>query len=69
MLHTERPRLPTEPPDRVERAQLTSRDLLLAVAPPPVARSFSLEGWPDWLIPTYRSGGHRPEIRLLEEER
>jgi hypothetical protein len=40
------------------------------VAPPPAtSRSFALEGWPSWLMPAYRSGGHKPEIRLLEENR
>ena len=69
MLRYERPRLPYEP-QSTERAQVASRELLLAVAPPPAtSRSFALEGWPSWLIPTYRSGGHRPEVRLLEEDR
>jgi len=69
MLRYERPRLPPEPQNS-DRAQMAARDLLLAVAPPPpMARSFAMEGWPSWLIPTYRSGGHRPEVRLLEEER
>ena len=68
MLRAERPRIPIEKPD-VERAQVSSRDLLLAVAPPPQTHSFALTGWPNWLIPAYRSGGHRPEVHLLEEER
>jgi len=68
MLRAERPRVPAEHPE-VERAQVSSRDLLLAVAPPPQTHSFALTGWPNWLIPAYRSGGHRPEVRLLEEER
>ncbi len=69
MLRYERPRLPSDPPNP-ERAQVASRQLLLAVAPPPAtSRSFALEGWPSWLMPAYRSGGHKPEIRLLEENR
>ncbi len=68
MLRAERPRVPSERPE-IERAQVSSRDLLLAVAPPPQTHSFALAGWPNWLIPAYRSGGHRPEVRLLEEER
>jgi len=69
MLRYERPKLPSEP-QNAERAQVASRELLLAVAPPPAtSRSFALEGWPSWLIPTYRSGGHKPEIRLLDEDR
>jgi len=68
MLRAERPRVTIEKPD-VERAQVSSRDLLLAVAPPPQTHSFALTGWPNWLIPAYRSGGHRPEVHLLEEDR
>jgi hypothetical protein len=68
MLRTERPRLPTVE-SLPESAQLSSRQLLLAVAPPPEGHSFVLTGWPSWLIPTYRSGGHRLEVRLLEDDR
>ena len=68
MLRAERPRLPEVTPEP-DRAQLSYRDLLLAVAPPPETHSFSLSGWPNWLIPQYRSGGHRPQVQLLEEER
>ncbi|HTT46140.1 MAG TPA: hypothetical protein VMH38_09065 [Thermoplasmata archaeon] len=68
MLRTERPRLPSSPVAS-DRAQLNSREMLLAVAPPPTTRALALEGWPSWLIPAYRSGGHRPEVKLLEEER
>lgn len=46
-----------------------ARSLLLTVAPPPKARPAPVVGWPEWLIPTYRSGGHRPIVQLLEEER
>jgi len=46
-----------------------ARQLLLAVAPPPQPHSsYALSGWPTWLIPAYRAGGHRPTVRLLEEE-
>jgi len=69
MLRTDRPRLPAERP-LIEPAQVSSRELLLAVAPPPpTPHTFTLAGWPNWLIPAYRSGGHRPEVRLLEEDR
>ncbi|HLN50466.1 MAG TPA: hypothetical protein VK455_00170 [Thermoplasmata archaeon] len=60
--------MPSETND-AERAQMNSRELLLAVAPPPHAHAFALSGWPNWLIPQYRSGGHRPQVDLLEEER
>jgi hypothetical protein len=46
-----------------------ARQLLLAVAPPPRAPAFALSGWPSWLVPVYRAGGHRPNLRLLEEDR
>jgi len=68
MLRAERPRLPRAPPEFAERAQVTSREMLLAVAPPLTPRTFTLDGWPGWLVPAYRSGGHRPEVRLLDEE-
>lgn len=67
MLRAERPR-PSPEANGMESAHLSSRALLLAVAPPPRTNSFALSGWPSWLIPQYRSGGHRPEVRLLEEE-
>jgi hypothetical protein len=67
MLRAERPRMATAK-NGPERTQLDSRQLLLAVAPPPQAHSFALSGWPDWLVPTYRSGGHRIEVHLLEEK-
>ncbi len=68
MLRAERPRLAPDE-NASEGAQLNSRELLLAVAPPPEDHSFALTGWPSWLVPTYRSGGHRLEVRLLEDER
>ena len=51
------------------RSAPTPHNVLLAVAPPPKNSSYPLSGWPEWLIPAYRSGGQRPAIRLLEEER
>jgi hypothetical protein len=67
MLRAERPRsLPGL--EESNGARYTPRDLLLAVAPPPKTHAFALSGWPNWLIPAYRSGGHRPEVQLLEEE-
>ena len=68
MLRAERPRLPSENQER-DGAQMNSRELLLAVAPPPQNHSFALSGWPNWLVPQFRSGGHRPQFRLLEDER
>lgn len=69
MLRTARPEMPG---DGVESSlgRSAARQLLLAVAPPPRPQhSYALSGWPDWLIPAYRAGGHRPHVRLLEEER
>jgi hypothetical protein len=68
MLREERPRSLPEL-DELNRARYSPRDLLLALAPPPKTQSSTLFGWPNWLIPEYRSGGHRPEVTLLEEER
>lgn len=36
-----------------------ARDLLIAVAPPPRTHVYDLSGWPNWLAPSYRSGGLR----------
>jgi hypothetical protein len=68
MLHAERPRIPSST-GLGTRTDQSPREVLLAVAPPPKTPSYPLAGWPDWLIPAYRSGGHRPSLRLLEEER
>lgn len=46
-----------------------AHQMLLAVATPPSPPAYALSGWPTWLIPAYRAGGHRPQIHLLEEER
>ncbi len=45
------------------------RELLLAVATAPKSRSNLVPSWPEWLVPAYRSGGHRPNARSLKEER
>lgn len=68
MLRAERPRSPSEL-EESNRARYQPRDLLLAVAPPPKTHSSPYSGWPNWLIPAYRSGGHRPPVQLLEDER
>jgi hypothetical protein len=67
MLRTERPRIPFELQSHANVGS-DPHEILLAVAPPPKAPSFFLSGWPNWLVPQFRSGGHRPEIRLLGEE-
>jgi len=65
MLRTERSAFGLDP---VELAQRNGpRQLLLAVAPPPRHPAFFLSGWPTWLIPAYRAGGHRPDFVLMEE--
>jgi hypothetical protein len=69
MLHSERPRVIGEG-DTGSRYQVAPpQELLLAVASPPKTHSYELSGWPSWLIPAYQSGGHRPEVHLLEEDR
>ena len=69
MLHAERPRLPLEFRSQGVRNQ-DLREILLAVAPPPRTPSFFLSGWPSWLVPAARSGGHRsePEFELFSDE-
>jgi len=68
MLRAERPRL-NGSYGAQSGVQVTARDLLLAVAPPPHAHSYALSGWPNWLVPSFRSGAHRPESNLEEAER
>lgn len=68
MLRTDRPRFSGEF-DFGGASALSARELLLAVAPSPKSRPSPVDGWPEWLIPAYRSGGHRPVVRLLQEER
>jgi hypothetical protein len=55
--------------DRAVRAvgRSAPRQLLLAVASPPRPPMYALSGWPTWLIPAYRAGGHRTMVHLLEE--
>lgn len=67
MLRSDRPRFSGEL-DFGGASAPAVRELLLAVAPSPKSRSYPVAVWPDWLIPTYRSGGHRPVVRLLEED-
>jgi hypothetical protein len=69
MLRTDRSALASELKEG-SHGRSAPRQLLLAVAPPPHPHhSYALSGWPDWLIPAFRAGTHRPEVRLLEEER
>jgi hypothetical protein len=68
MLRTERPALSLHP-NLVDAPHTMARDLLIAVAPPPRTHVYDLSGWPDWLAPTYRSGGHRSPSRLRESEK
>ncbi|MGI0129501.1 MAG: hypothetical protein ACREEC_05025 [Thermoplasmata archaeon] len=68
MLRTERTRLELGP-TQVEAPHTMARDLLIAVAPPPRTHVYDLSGWPNWLVPTYRSGAHRTTSRLRESER
>ncbi len=67
MLRAERPRLPLDLQARTSDVS-AAREVLLAVAPPPRAPSFFLSGWPNWLVPQFRSGGHRAIVRNFSEE-
>lgn len=73
MLRNERPRLGEtglvgDPRDFRADAP-PSQDLFLGEPAAFKGQSYAISGWPSWLIPTYQLKGHRPEIRLLEEER
>jgi len=68
MLRTERPRIDSSV-QHSSTPQITARELLFAVAPPPRTHVYSLAGWPTWLTPTYRSGAHRSGARRQEDER
>jgi hypothetical protein len=68
MLRTERSRMMFSP-NMTDAPHTLARDLLLAVAPPPRTHVYDLSGWPTWLSPTFRSGGHRTASRARESER
>jgi len=68
MLRTERARTESSP-EFSGRLHPTPREVILAIAPLPRTSQYAISGWPEWLVPTYRSGAHRPDVRLLEEER
>jgi hypothetical protein len=44
-----------------------SARVLIAVAPPPRVTNPTRWGWPHWLAPTYKAGGHRSTHRPLED--
>jgi hypothetical protein len=44
-----------------------STKVLLAVAPSPRLGNPTRWGWPLWLAPSHRAGGHRPNHRPLED--
>jgi hypothetical protein len=67
MMRTERPRL-SYSPTQSDSPHTMARDLLIAIAPPPRTHVYDLSGWPDWLSPTYRSGGQRTASRVHEDE-
>jgi hypothetical protein len=68
MLRAERSQL-TVAPTLVDAPHTLARDLLIAVAPPPRTHVYDLSGWPDWLAPTFRSGGHRSPSRIRVSEK
>jgi len=69
MLRTERAPLTLHPsPTAVDAPHTLARDLLIAIAPPPRTHVYDLSGWPEWLAPTFRSGGHRTS-RSRESEK
>jgi hypothetical protein len=68
MLRTERPNAMLVP-KMADAPHTLARDLLIAVAPPPRTHVYDLTGWPEWLTPTFRSGGHRLASRNRDAER
>jgi hypothetical protein len=44
-----------------------SSHVLIAVAPPPRLTNPTRWGWPHWLAPTSRAGGHHTTHRPLED--
>lgn len=68
MLRTERP-ASIVTPNFADAPHTLARDLLIAVAPPPRTHVYDLTGWPQWLTPTFRSGGHRLASRTRDGER
>ncbi|MGI0071494.1 MAG: hypothetical protein ACRECT_05455 [Thermoplasmata archaeon] len=69
MLRTERNPQLSFSQNLVDAPHTMARDLLIAVAPPPRTHVYDLSGWPHWLAPTYRSGGHRTPTRFKESEK
>ncbi len=65
MLRTDRPG-PTLSSGLADAPHTLARDLLIAVAPPPRTHVYDLTGWPQWLTPTFRSGGQRLNSRARE---
>ncbi len=65
MLRTERSAAVFSPAS-VDAPHTLARDLLIAVAPPPRTHVYDLTGWPQWLTPTFRSGGQRLSSRARE---
>jgi len=47
--------------------ETTSPRVLIAVAPPPRVTNPTRWGWPHWLAPAYRAGGHHSNHRPLED--
>lgn len=45
------------------------RPFLLALDPPTRAEDAPVERWPEWLVPSFRSGGHRVTLRLFQDLR
>jgi hypothetical protein len=45
----------------------TPSRVLLAVAPQPRVSNPTRWGWPHWLAPAYKAGGHRSTHRPLED--
>ncbi len=58
MLHRTSSELTGVPPSSMFRAGEVAPKVVLAVAPPPRVDNPAHWGWPHWLAPVYRAGGH-----------
>jgi hypothetical protein len=73
MLRNERPRLgedlAAEGPGYYRVTVPETRELFIGEPAAFKGHAYAISGWPNWLIPAYQLKGHRPTVRLLEEER
>jgi hypothetical protein len=67
MLHRDTPHGPHGGRQPGEANSSAHTRLLIAVAPPPRLTNPTRWGWPHWLAPASRAGGHHASNRPLED--